>query len=453
MKNEFEILVGMIRRLIILFFILNIGFTLFAQQESGFKINSKKKIVIPFRFINNLIFIEVEVNGVMLTFMLDSGVGQTILLSLEDKEVEFENIKKVKLSGLGSKDEIDGLISIANKVAINKKMIDTNHRIIIILKEDFNFSSHVGIPINGILGYDFFKNYPVYIDFEYNKIYVYPDTVKFQKIIKREKEIDITIEKNKPYTYGNIKLQDTILNAKLLIDLGNSDGLWLFPKQINGFKYPEPNFDDYLGRGFNGDIYGKRSKVKEFSLLNYSLEKPLVTIPSDSSTASIDMVENRKGSIGNEILKRFSLYMDYPNQKIYVRKNSLFNNEFKYNLAGIDLKFDGMQWAEEYYISFDMQVNRQDNAYATSTDATNKLPVSHLNYKFVLKPVYSVAGIRNNSPASEADIKENDILIKINGKQANQMKLESLIEYFYSQEGKVLKMEFKRGDEILKKTP
>ena len=169
-----------------MFFILNISFTLFAQQESGFKINSNKKIIIPFRFINNLIFIEVEVNGVMLTFMLDSGVGQTILLSLEDKEVEFENIKKVKLSGLGSKDEIDGLISIANKVAINKKMIDTNHRIIIILKEDFNFSSHVGIPINGILGYDFFKNYPVYIDFEYNKIYVYPDTVKFQKIIKRK---------------------------------------------------------------------------------------------------------------------------------------------------------------------------------------------------------------------------------------------------------------------------
>ena len=65
--------------------------------QSGFQFeNNKDKIAIPFQLINNLVFIPLEVNGVPLNFLLDSGVDETILLSLDDKEeVSLHSVKKI----------------------------------------------------------------------------------------------------------------------------------------------------------------------------------------------------------------------------------------------------------------------------------------------------------------------------------------------------------------------
>ncbi|MGS0748291.1 hypothetical protein [Halpernia sp. GG3] len=150
-------------------------------QDLGFKINAGKKTVIPFQLINNLIFIPVTVNGISLTFLLDSGVSETILFSLENKEVNFENVEKVKFSGLGDNVELFGLKTINNDVKINNHFEDPSHTIFLILNEDFKFSSHVGIPVNGIIGYHFFKNNPVQIDYIRKKITVYNEDRYFTK--------------------------------------------------------------------------------------------------------------------------------------------------------------------------------------------------------------------------------------------------------------------------------
>jgi hypothetical protein len=71
----------------LLFFLPNL---LLAQQ--GFTIqNQRQKTTLDFKWINNLIIIPVEMNGVKLNFVLDSGVDGTVLFSLEDAEnVEFK---------------------------------------------------------------------------------------------------------------------------------------------------------------------------------------------------------------------------------------------------------------------------------------------------------------------------------------------------------------------------
>jgi len=380
--------------------------------------------------------------------MLDSGVGETLLFSLDNKEVSFNNVETIKLAGLGSANEIDGYISKSNKVVINKNLIDTTHQIIIILNEDFNFSSRVGIPINGIIGYHFFENFPVLIDYDKERIIIYPEKKKFKRIIKRQKAIDLSIEKNKPYFNTDIELENKKINSKLLVDLGNSDGIWLFAKEIEGFKTPEPNFDDYLGRGFNGNIYGKRSKIKGIYMNEHYLQNPLVAIPDDSSIVSLSLVEGRKGSVGNEILKRFNLILDYPDKKMFIEKNILFNDKFTYNMAGMDIKYDDMQWAEELLIAMELQINKTKE----KKDTISEVAVNHLKYKFNLKPLYSIAEVRANSPASKADFKEGDVLQKVNGKPANHFSLKELNNLFFSKKGRVIKFEIKRGTEILKKT-
>ena len=89
----------------------------------------------------------------------------------------------------------------------------------------------------------------------------------------------------------------------MLIDLGNSDAMWLFPNRIPNFNYNRPNIDDFLGRGFNGDIYGKRSRIHALKLGNNILNEPIVAMPSEESVKSMNFVKERIGSIGADVLK------------------------------------------------------------------------------------------------------------------------------------------------------
>ena len=105
----------------------------FAFSQEGFQFETnKKKIVIPFKLINNLIFIPINVNGIELNFLLDTGVEETILLSLEDKEVNLNNIEKIKLRGLGGAEAVEGLKSSNNILAI-EDLIDRHHNLYIVL--------------------------------------------------------------------------------------------------------------------------------------------------------------------------------------------------------------------------------------------------------------------------------------------------------------------------------
>ena len=144
----------------------------FATAQNGFKITDQKKTVIPFQLINNLIFVPLNINGADLTFLLDSGVNETILFSLDNKEINFNDIEKVTFSGLGESKNIEGLRSDNNIVSIGKDFKDYTHTVFIILDESINFSSHVGIPVNGIIGHQFFKNHPRKTD----QVSLFPDT-------------------------------------------------------------------------------------------------------------------------------------------------------------------------------------------------------------------------------------------------------------------------------------
>ena len=83
--------------------------------------NEVNKVSVPFKLINNLVFIPIKVNGIELNFLLDSGVEETILFSLEEKkEVSFFNVEKITLRGLGSEDAIEGLKSTNNILEVRR---------------------------------------------------------------------------------------------------------------------------------------------------------------------------------------------------------------------------------------------------------------------------------------------------------------------------------------------
>ncbi|MEG0762174.1 MAG: peptide-binding protein, partial [Chryseobacterium sp.] len=61
----------------------------------------------------------------------------------------------------------------------------------------------------------------------------------------------------------------------------------------------------------------------------------------------VNLVDERKGSLGGEILRRFTVVFDYPNQKLYLKKNGNYNDSFNFNMSGLDFKQDGLIWEKD----------------------------------------------------------------------------------------------------------
>ncbi len=432
-------------RLKLLLFFLFLSVHGFSQSE--FQINNlKDKVVIPFKLINNLIFIPVTINGEELTFLLDTGVEQTILFSLDDKdEVKLFEVEKLKLRGLGSKDAIDSYKSSGNKVEV-KDFVDYKHEIYVVLDQEFNFSSHVGIPVNGIIGSYFFRKHIVEINYDKKKIIVYNHKYKNinSKLQKNFVKDSITIEDKKPYCILKINTGEQTVPSKLLVDTGNSDAIWVFLNRTNKIKLPEKYIQDYLGRGFSGNVYGKRARLNSFEFGNKTFKNPLITFPDSTSVKSVNFVPNRVGSLGSEIISRFTIVFDYLNSAVYTKPSKRIDEPFHFNMSGIEVEHAGLEWVKE---SLD---ERTAGGIKIYTDNTLDKYQSNLKIHFTLKPVFKIASVRVDSEAEKAGLKVGDRILRINRQMGQWLSIEMINELLKSEEGKTIEIEVERDSKTYK---
>ena len=427
-----------LKSLIILLF-----FSIAPSAQSQFKITSdKEKVTLPFQLINNLIFIQVLVNDQELTFLLDTGVEQTVLFSLDDKnEIKLFDLQKLKLKGLGSNDAVESYKSSKNKIQIND-FVDFDHVLYIILDQQFNFSSHIGIPVNGIIGYNFFKNHLIEINYERKKIIIYNHNYKqiLKKIKKKFIQDSISIEGCKPYLISNIKSNKQIFPSKLLVDTGNSDAVWIFKSKNNKIELPQKNIQDYLGRGFSGNIYGKRARINSFEFGRKVFEYPLVTFPDSISIKNDNFVKNRIGSVGGEILSRFTVIFDYLNGKIYTKPNTKINDPFHFNMSGIDVEHAGLEWVKE---TVEEKPNQGIKIYTNGNEQNIE---NSLKIRFTLKPIFKIANVRTDSEAEKSGLKVGDRILKINHEPAQGFTIQLINELLKSEEGKTIEIEVERNN-------
>lgn len=426
-----------------LFFGLLTAFSLKAQSDFFIQ-NNSKSATIPFKLINNLIFIPIKVNGIELNFLLDSGVEETILFSMEEKqEVSFNNVEKIRLRGLGSEDEIEGLKSTNNTLETHG-LKSNNHMVFIILDQGFNLSSHIGIPVNGIIGHKFFRNNIVEVNYQKKKIRVHSNTEEFKKKLEKKfKTVPITIEKSKPYIYTIATVDNVEIPAKLLVDIGNSDAFWIF--ENTKIKLPKKNFPDFLGKGFSGDIEGHRAKIDKFSINEFDFKKPIVSFPDSASIRNVKMVPDRIGSVGGEVLKRFTVVLDYADKKMYLRKNNKFSEPFTYNKSGITVQHNGLQWVQETVHLETIQVV----STVDEIDPKDRKD-GNFRYKFLLKPVYEIVNIRKSSAAEKCGLQKGDVIVSINGVLPYKYSLQQINMLLKSEEDIWINMEIERNSLVLK---
>lgn len=429
--------------LILLFFCIN---NLCFSQAKFVLQNKKGSDKVRFQLINNLIILPVEVNGVELSFLLDTGVSKPIIfnfLNVSDT-LKIKDTQKIYLRGLGEGNVIEALKSSNNVFKIGDA-IKINQDLYAVYDASLNFAPRLGVSVHGIMGYDLFKDFIVEVNYSSKYIKITNPQDYQYKDCKKCERFNLEFYNNKPYLRANVTINNKNIPVKLLIDTGGSDTLWLFEDISLGLVSSSKYFDDFLGHGLSGSVYGKRTKVDEFSLKSFKFKRANVAFPDSTSIFYAKKIQDRNGSLSGNVLKRFNIIFDYRKAIITLKKNNHYGEKFSYNKSGIELEHSGVRLVKEQ----DNSAFRFDNYGSENATGADTRIVVDTQYKLSLKPAYTIVQLRRGSPAERAGLMIGDIIYSVNNKSTIDLKLYEIVQKFYDDAGKRIKLRVERDGIIL----
>lgn len=412
------------------------------SAQNQFILQNNKQDKIHFKLINNLIVVPVEVNGVSLSFLLDTGVSKPLIFNffeLKD-DLEINNSSQIFIKGLGDGAPIEALKSEGNSLRIGAA-VNSNQDVYVLVDSSINFVPNLGIAVHGIIGYDLFKDFVVELNYSKKYIRLFDPKSVPVKRYKRWSKLPITFQNKKPIIRGLLNLDSNPIPVQLMIDSGGSDALWLFENNQLGLNVSELHIDDFLGKGLAGPVFGKRSIVQSFQIDKYRLNDIYTAFPDTLTIQSVSITKQRNGSLMGGILHRFNWLFDYKNQNVLFKKNSKFKNPFEYNKSGVFLEHSGVRVVKVLDTSKLPKLNTS-NQEGARIDFTS-------NYKLVVVPEFMISAIRSKSPADLAGLKIGDIVISINNNNLIGLSLQKVLQLFYGKDGKLVKMKVNRQGKIL----
>jgi predicted aspartyl protease len=382
------------------------------QVPGFFMKEEKRKVVIPFNASNSLIIIPVSINGSPpLNFLVDTGVRSNILFSkILGDELELEYTRRIKLVGADGTDDLMASVSPINHFDLGP--VEGIFQSLLVLETEFiELESVIGIPIYGILGYEFFKFNPIKVNYDDGKMIFYKSgALKWRPILFRK--VDMTIYENKPYITTTVKQKDgSILHPKLLIDTGANHGLLLNRETSDKITMPPLFLESSLGQSLGGVLFGYIGRVDYMKFANYKLDEVLTSYPDETAFSYVIKDSGRLGSLGAEVLGRSRLVFDYPRNRLFVRKAENFYAPFEYDMSGMVLK----------------KIPNDDNR------------------------IY-VSEIRAGSAAQRAGIESFDEILTINKVPTFIWELTEINKLLRSEAGKEIQVEIRRyeGDDLTK---
>ncbi len=429
----------------VLIVLLFLNFTLLGQSNFSLPTGVEND-KIKFELADNLIIIPVYVNGVEQSFILDTGANHTIVFDRENESL-LENNKPslVYFKGLGDGESVPAIKSEGNSIEIGQAF-SKNHVLYQIPNKYTSISSRVGSKIDGIIGYDLFKEFAIEVNYTNRFIKLNTSDIYLEKVSHK---YDIAklhfVNKKKPLISAKYETKNGWVDVNLLLDLGSSSTFWLYPNQRKNVEIPDRSFEDFLGSGLNNNIYGQKGKVKKLHIANFVINEIITSFPFEDHIKGIPL-EERQGSIGGDLLKRFDLIIDYSNEKVFFRKNKYFSLPFSYDMSGISLRCTKIN---EVIYKYEREDIRDQILVGKGAAVGHSYFEGYLYEEVRLNDKkyeyeYEVGRVRPGSPADLVGIIEGDFLVKVNDKYAKDLTISELNKLLSSKDGKKIKMQIQR---------
>ena len=358
--------------------------------------------IIPFELHNNHVYIKVSVNNSgPMWFVLDSGASSSVITLKQMKRLGLKSIRSIPMNGAGNGTAFGAIFEKADLEIMGVNGFSVPVQIAIPL----DVAHLEGREIFGIVGYEFFNNFVVKLDYEKKLMTLYD---KENYIYKGNGEIiPLNFTTNLPYINAAIRLNNNEeIKGDFVIDTGAAGSVTLtssFVKENQLLNRIEPLLKvPVLGVGVLGKSDGYMGRIESIRMQNKSIKHTLVSLSQDKSGV---FATSRFNNIGTEILRHFTVIFDYKRSRIILKKNGNDDGEEKYSTSGI--LFEGN------------------------------------NGK------YRIVEVIENSPAAEAGLQKGDLLFSIDGMPLEKQSLVEVKEKLKAI--KTIKLKIKRNEKFLDK--
>lgn len=267
-----------------------------------------------------------------LHFILDTGSSSISIDATKSASMGFVSSESSSLSGIGG----ISTVPVSNLHTLHLNGIST---------PELNFhvydyrllSSIYGVQIDGVIGYAFFSKYIIHLDHEKNLMGIF-SIGKFS-YPKRGKRLQMGDGKIPSY---NIITTDKKTNQhQFYFDSGAGLALLLnseYSSDSTVFS-DQKKFYTTRAEGVGGKKQMQLTTIKRMSFGPFVFKNVPTYVFNDEN--NVTGYPNQGGLVGNEILRRFNIILNYSDHVIHVVPNIHFNDPFEYGYSGFSMLLDG----------------------------------------------------------------------------------------------------------------
>ena len=287
--------------------------------------NDNGPIKIPFKIHKGKPLLELEINGIKATLMIDNGTLWDEVWLFGSPLVESLNLKPIDIGEVGGSGEGDPTqIYSSTNLTLKFEDIIFYEQPVLVSPPEAGFA-RMFPGSDGQLCNTIFKHFIVEFDFIKNELILHnPDQYKFEG----DGSI-LNMSENKGGSYA-VPFAFTMLDGETYhdnidIDFGGVYALKIALNNKNNIKLPEnvENTESYGAQGRTSEYSGK---IKNFTFGKFTFDNPTVFF-GDRKTSRIH--PNNLGVIGLPLFMKFNITFDYFNNKLYLKPNENFDKPFK----------------------------------------------------------------------------------------------------------------------------
>jgi Aspartyl protease len=294
--------------------------TLQRKQNPALELRQSKQpapeITVPFEYFRRHIFVTVTLQGKPgFVFMLDSGANRNILNLRTSKQLGMQplSLQQERNIGFG-----DAPVYVAPEERVNVSIAATSVAETMAVIDLNRFEQHFGHPTDGMLGYPFFRDFVVKLDFQKKLLTMIPTNhfvyrgTGVEVILKPSRDFVIT-----PITLGSDRL--VRYHVDMAVDTGSDATMMLYDQYVRRLELEDSRQHSIaaVAFGLNGFYPVALGSVPTFFIGDAETHNVAVDYLAENEIAAAE--RTLPGAIGNGILQNFrTVIFDVPQGRMYL---------------------------------------------------------------------------------------------------------------------------------------